>query len=128
MTMDSPVEVHPKVWGEEHWIANREFCGKKLILKRGYRCSVHYHKNKDETFFVVSGLVAMEVEGQLRFMRPGEKQDIHPGTRHRFIGLADSVIMEFSTRHEEDDSYRDEPSGRLSDNELSDLLLRANAE
>ena len=31
-----PTKVVPKAWGEEHWIVNREYCGKKMILKQGY--------------------------------------------------------------------------------------------
>jgi len=42
-----------KVWGSEDWIVNREYCGKVLNLNKGFRCSMHYHKNKDETFYVV---------------------------------------------------------------------------
>ena len=36
---DDEIEIHPKVWGEEHWIVNERYCGKKLVLRQGYRCS-----------------------------------------------------------------------------------------
>ena len=67
---DDDIEIHPKAWGEEHWIVNKEYCGKKLVLKAGHRCSVHYHKIKDEVFYVTSGLVLMEVGDCVRVLGP----------------------------------------------------------
>ena len=50
------IEIHPKGWGHEKWIVNEEkYCGKLLFFKAGKRCSWHYHKIKDETFYVQSG-------------------------------------------------------------------------
>jgi mannose-6-phosphate isomerase-like protein (cupin superfamily) len=118
---ENEIEIHPKAWGEEHWIVNKEYCGKKLVLRRGHRCSIHWHKIKDEVFYVISGLVLMEVGGSARVLRPGMKQYIRPGDKHRFTGLVDSEIMEFSTTHMEEDSYRDAPSGKVPDGEFSEL-------
>ena len=40
-----------KEWGSEVWMVNNElYCGKKLMLIKGKRVSLHKHKNKDETF------------------------------------------------------------------------------
>ena len=45
-----------KGWGYEDWIVNKEeYCGKLLFIKKGKKCSWHYHKNKDETFYIQSG-------------------------------------------------------------------------
>jgi mannose-6-phosphate isomerase-like protein (cupin superfamily) len=50
-----------KGWGYEYWIHNdKDYCGKELVLYRGKKCSVHYHKLKRETFYVVTG--SMDVE------------------------------------------------------------------
>lgn len=35
--------------------------GKILTLKKGFRCSLHTHKIKDETFYILDGEVLMEV-------------------------------------------------------------------
>lgn len=121
---EDEIEVHPKVWGEEHWIVNASYCGKKLVLRQGYRCSVHYHRLKDEVFYVLSGRVLMEVDGAPRALRPGMKQHIRPGEKHRFTGLEDSEIIEFSTHHVEEDSYRDEPSGCVPEAEFAALRER----
>jgi mannose-6-phosphate isomerase-like protein (cupin superfamily) len=112
-------ETHSKVWGSEEWIANTEkYCGKILNLKKGFRCSIHYHKNKDETFYILSGEVLMEVNENAKVMKKGETQRIAPGTKHRFTGLANSKIIEFSTHHEEEDSYRDTQSEKVDLNKI----------
>ena len=113
-------EIHrvPKVWGEEHWIVNREYCGKKLILRRGYRCSLHYHKNKDEVFYVISGRLLLQYGETARVLEVGDHQHIAPGVPHSFWGIADAEIIEFSTHHEDEDSYRVEPSGSFEEADL----------
>jgi quercetin dioxygenase-like cupin family protein len=102
-----------KVWGEEHWIVNGKYCGKKLVLNKGFKCSLHQHKNKDETFYVIKGKVIMEADDEERIMVPFDYIHIKPRCWHRFSGLEDSEIIEFSTHHEDSDSYRKEPSGRM---------------
>jgi quercetin dioxygenase-like cupin family protein len=106
-------KIVPKVWGSEEWIVNRDYCGKKLTLNKGFRCSMHYHKNKDETFYILSGKVLLEIGMQKNIMLPGDSMLIKPGQKHRFTGLENSEIMEFSTHHEDSDSYRDEVSGKV---------------
>jgi len=46
-------------------------------------------------------------------MLPFDAVRICPGTKHRFGGIEDSVIIESSTHHEDSDSYRDETSGPM---------------
>jgi mannose-6-phosphate isomerase-like protein (cupin superfamily) len=124
---EDEIEIHPKVWGEEHWIVNTSYCGKKLVLRKGYRCSVHHHRLKDEVFYVLSGCVLMEVDSAARVLLPGMKQHIRPGEKHRFTGLEESEIIEFSTHHVEEDSYRDEASGRVPEAEFAALRARYGA-
>jgi len=108
-----------KVWGKEIVIVNREYCGKILKLKKGYRSSWHYHKKKDETFYILSGKVLLEmIQGfgaakREHVMLPGGSIHIAPYIQHRFAGLEDSEIIEFSTHHEDGDSYRLTKSGRV---------------
>lgn len=117
------LEFHPKVWGSEHWIVNSAYCGKLLTIDHRYRCSIHYHKNKEETFFVIKGMVLMEIDGKKIFLDEGEKIDILPGTKHRFTGYdyLHNQIIEFSTHHEEEDSYRDVESGYVRDDEWEEI-------
>lgn len=108
--MNPDIKHVDKVWGSEEWIVNRDYCGKLLRLNKGYRCSMHHHQQKDETFYVLDGRVLMEYNGAQRIMQPGDTQLVEPGKKHRFTGLANSVIIEFSTHHEDEDSYRDPES------------------
>lgn len=116
---DFPIALYvPKIWGHEEWIVNNDkYCGKKLVLKKGYKCSLHYHKIKDETFYVLSGKILLELEyrevKKTRVMEAGEIASIAPLMVHRFSGLENSVIIEFSTYHMEEDSYRIESSGLI---------------
>lgn len=118
---DGETVFHPKVWGGEYWIVNKEYCGKKLMLNKQYRCSIHHHKVKDETFLVISGKVLMEIGDEKKVMYVGDKQYIPIGVKHRFTGLEDSEIVEFSTHHLENDSYRDVESGKVPDEEFAAL-------
>jgi len=107
-------EIHEKVWGGEEWIANTDkYCGKFLSLKKGKRCSLHYHKDKDETFYILNGRVLMEINNKDSVMKTGDIVHIAPMILHRFSGLENSVIIEFSTHHKESDSYRIEESGDI---------------
>ncbi|MEZ6009148.1 MAG: cupin domain-containing protein [Planctomycetota bacterium] len=119
-----PTKVVPKAWGEEHWIVNREYCGKKMILKQGYRCSMHFHREKDEVFYVVSGRILLELGDGGRVMGPGDHHHIPVGVEHRFWGIEDAEIMEFSTHHRDEDSYRvpGQESGAFEPAELAERL------
>ena len=111
---DQLVKIVLKVWGHEEWIVNNEkYCGKKLVFKKGYRCSMHYHKIKDETFYVISGKVLMELDGVKRVMTLGDSQRILPGQKHRVTAFEHSSLFEFSTFHMDEDSYREEVSGKV---------------
>ena len=117
-------EEHKKVWGSEEWLANTDkYCGKILVLKPGFICSYHYHKNKDETFYILKGLVYLQVEGKDVILKKGESIRITPGKKHQFASLSGvSKIIEISTHHEEEDSYRENESHALNLNELKEKL------
>lgn len=115
-------QVVDKVWGSETVIANRAFCGKVMRLKAGFRCSLHYHRAKDETFLVTKGVVYVEIgeagrAGQRgdrmtsRTLLDGDSIDVPPRTAHRFTGMTDAEFVEFSTHDDPGDSDRLEPSG-----------------
>ncbi|MCK5016835.1 MAG: cupin domain-containing protein [Candidatus Peribacteraceae bacterium] len=119
-------EEYPKMWGKEIWIANNEkYCSKILYLKQGFRCSYHYHKIKDETFYILKGTIHMIVDGEELMLYPGESIHIEPGVKHSFTGVFDSEILEVSTQHFEDDSYRENKSHKVPDQELIELTHMA---
>lgn len=107
-----------KVWGEEHIIENNDlYAGKFLHLKKGYQCSVHYHKIKDETFYVLAGVVCLEYGSETKMkrkkMKKGDIMRIYPEMLHRFTGVKNSILLEISTHDEGSDSYRLTESRKL---------------
>lgn len=55
------IKFVPKSWGYEKWIANSKlYCMKHLHVVRKRKSSVHFHKLKDETFYVNSGIVLLD--------------------------------------------------------------------
>ena len=108
------IEIHPKGWGYEKWIVNKdEYCGKLLHIIKGMKCSWHYHKLKDETFYLQEGKLLVRYSGEddrdnakELIMERGDKFHVYRGLRHQMFALEDSDLFEFSTQHFEDDSYR----------------------
>lgn len=101
------IRVVEKIWGEELWIVNNnKYCGKILIVNKGYQSSLHKHLKKDETLFLLVGQVLVEAGKRKKFMKFSDSIRILPNTLHRFSALEDSVIVEFSTPHTEIDIYR----------------------
>jgi mannose-6-phosphate isomerase-like protein (cupin superfamily) len=108
----------PKKWGHEIWIENNElYCGKELYVKKDCWSSdgkFHYHKKKDETFYVLDGVLRLEIIDENReiisyAITSGSKHRILPGTKHRFKAISDGCkFIEFSTTHSDEDSYRGE--------------------
>jgi mannose-6-phosphate isomerase-like protein (cupin superfamily) len=109
-----PVHIEPKGWGREIWIANNPlYCGKILEIRKGRRCSLHYHKLKTESFYLHKGRLKIRVKesvdsGHLDEFEilPGDCMDVSPGLVHQMEALEDSELFEFSTEHFETDSYR----------------------
>ncbi len=58
-----PVRVVPKGWGSEVWIVNGDlYCGKILKIRKGKRCSLHFHKLKTESFYLRAGRLRVRVK------------------------------------------------------------------
>ena len=103
-----------KGWGYEKWIVNKkEYCGKLLFFHQGKRCSWHYHKLKDEVFYLQSGELIVKFSHQddiekaeELILTPGDNFYVYPGLRHQMIALKPSELFEFSTEHFDSDSYR----------------------
>ena len=106
--------IHHKGWGFDNWIVNKPvYCGKLLYFREGKMCSWHYHKLKDETFYVGSGRIQLLYgesdninECKSVILKKGDSFHIYPGLRHRMIALEETDLYEFSTEHFEEDSYR----------------------
>ena len=110
----APISIHPKGWGYEKWIVNKEeYCGKLLHMIKGKKCSWHYHTLKDETFYLQEGKILLKYSDEDDIehakeviLNRGDKFHIYRGLRHQMFALEDSDLFEFSTQHFEHDSNR----------------------
>ena len=110
------INIHfvSKGWGFEKWIVNcDEYCGKLLYFVKGKKCSWHYHKIKDEVFYVQTGKIKVlfseqdDIEkAESAILEQGDNFHVYKGLRHQMIALQDTELFEFSTKHFDEDSYR----------------------
>ena len=55
------VKFVEKPWGYEKWIAvTDQYAMKEIFLKKGCRCSLQYHNEKEEHSYLLSGKVSVE--------------------------------------------------------------------
>ncbi|MDO8634247.1 MAG: hypothetical protein Q7K34_03055 [archaeon] len=103
-------DFRDKYWGSIETIVSRNYCGKKIVMKKGMQNSLEFHCNKFETYFVHSGNVKVGVrigraENKSISLRKGETFDIIPGLMHMKIAEEDCIVMEISTRDDDSDSH-----------------------
>jgi mannose-6-phosphate isomerase len=97
-----------KPWGYEIWFADTpRYAGKLLFIKEGERLSLQFHREKDETVYLQSGRLLLDLgpdEKNLHQveMFPGDAQRIEPGEVHRMAAIEDCVVFEVSTPHLDD--------------------------
>ncbi len=112
--MDNNIKFVPKGWGFEKWIVNgEEYCGKLLYIVKGKKCSWHYHKLKDEVFYIQSGKVLLRYShgdniemANVTILEKGDRFHVCRGMRHQMEALEDTELFEFSTQHFDSDSHR----------------------
>lgn len=104
---------HLKGWGEELWICNNEeYCLKLLQFNKDAKFSNHWHALKDETWYVLKGqleLTYLDLTNADKIMVILKENDVVTIKRfvpHQLRALADSTIIECSTRCFDSDSYR----------------------
>src|SRR6266576_140851 len=113
-----PIQVVSKQWGNEIWIANTEkYCLKFLNIYVGGCCSLHYHNEKDETFYVDEGTCYLKLEEETFVLSEGDSVRVKPGGLHKFWVPKEFSrgcrILEVSTHHDDADVIRLEHSKTL---------------
>ncbi|MGH9399556.1 MAG: cupin domain-containing protein [Thermoanaerobaculia bacterium] len=110
-----------KPWGYELVFAeNERYAGKILHLDAGHCLSLQYHERKDETLYVLSGQVRLEVEaeGVMNEVRleKGQAYRIRPGVRHRMSAEGPADLVEVSTPELDDVVRLEDRYGRAGTN------------
>jgi mannose-6-phosphate isomerase-like protein (cupin superfamily) len=97
-----------KPWGYELiWAHTDRYVGKILHIERGEALSLQYHREKDETLYVLSGTLELEVgdtEDALKVLQlqPGQSIHLPPGRRHRLTARQTCDVLEASTTELDD--------------------------
>lgn len=77
-----------KPWGhEEIWAKTEKYVGKILTIFPGHRLSLQYHNTKEETIYVLEGVLNVwhsEDEKDYTMLMPGDTFHVKPNQVHRF--------------------------------------------
>lgn len=96
-------KIIKKPWGSEEILSkNKKYVLKKLMMKKGRRCSLQYHRKKHETIYVLSGKLKILIGKNLKklnkkILKTNQILILEPNTYHRMEGLVDSIYLEAST-------------------------------
>lgn len=92
-----PKEMPGKTWGRELLFAHAgDYTGRVSWMRAGAGGPYQYHERKDETFYLLSGLLELRTEEGVIRVVPGMAFHIPPGAKHQVRALADAIIVEAS--------------------------------
>jgi mannose-6-phosphate isomerase len=97
-----------KPWGYELiWAKTKDYVGKILHIKKGHQLSLQYHRIKEETILVSTGVMKFVIEGDDGvvgevILNAGDAHHIAVGKKHRMIAVEECDVFEVSTPHLED--------------------------
>jgi mannose-6-phosphate isomerase len=108
-----------KPWGYELiWALTDQYCGKLLVVRAGQALSMQFHREKDESWYLLEGRAEIEMAGAgekspaREVVTPGAAFRITPGTVHRVRALEDTTILEVSTAQIDDVVRLEDAYGR----------------
>jgi len=102
-----------KGWGNETIFATNDlYCGKLLQFNEGAKFSMHYHLEKDETWYVLDGEFVVRwinttnaAEHENKLTR-GDTWHNPPGFPHQVMCIKQGTLIEVSTPDSVEDNYR----------------------
>ena len=102
-----------KGWGHEYIFAtNDKYCGKLLVFKKGAKFSMHFHAEKDETWYALSGKFKVKYINTLNakhneiILNEGDTWRNEPLEPHQVVCLEAGTLIEVSTPDSVEDNYR----------------------
>ena len=93
-----------KPWGYEILLGRKQgsYLLKLISLNKGCSTSVHYHEQKQETLYIVSGEITLDIDGTKLVLMAGNFITIAPNSVHRMTANEDALYIEGSSDHLED--------------------------
>ena len=108
-----------KPWGWELiWADTDLYVGKILFVRAGQSLSLQFHREKDESWYVLEGRAELQLgaAGQAVLTREvvgaGAAFRFRPGTVHRIRAVEDTTILEVSTPQLDDVVRLEDEYGR----------------
>ena len=108
-----------KPWGHELiWARAEGYAGKLLFVRAGKALSLQFHREKDESWYVLSGRAELQLgeAGQAvlvtEVVGSGAAFRFRPGTVHRVRAVEDTTILEVSTAQLDDVVRLEDEYGR----------------
>jgi mannose-6-phosphate isomerase len=108
-----------KPWGHELiWAKTDQYAGKLLFVRAGQALSLQFHREKDESWYILEGRAELELgeAGQAvlkaEIVGPGAAFRFRPGTVHRVRAVKDTTILEVSTPQLDDIVRLEDEYGR----------------
>ena len=95
----------PKVGATLITVVNRTYCKKIIIQIPGQRHPSHHHRKKEETFYVLWGVLEMNIDGRRRTLYPGDTVLVQQGVWHEFWTDTGVIFDELSTTDLAGDSF-----------------------
>jgi len=102
-----------KGWGHELiWCTTDKYCGKLLNFNEGAKFSMHFHAEKDETWYVLSGeflvrfIDTKTAEIREKSLVIGDTWHNPPLLPHQVICISKGSLIEVSTPDSVEDNYR----------------------
>lgn len=110
MRLEGTVE---KGWGSENiWVTNDHYCSKFMHFDKGSKFSMHFHKDKIETWYVLSGefevrwIETSNAQMQSKVLEIGDVWHNDPLVPHQLMCYKKGTILEVSTPDSVEDNYR----------------------
>ena len=86
-------------------IINNKYCKKIIIMLPGQTHPEQFHKNKEESFFILNGNVTLRLDKKNFNLKQGMLKTIKPTTKHQFYSKKGCIIEELSTKSKVNDSF-----------------------
>lgn len=112
-----------KGWGNELIFAtNDKYCGKLMKFNKGAAFSMHFHAEKDESWYVLDGRFEVwwietdTAAMKFQHLEKGDTWRNRPLLPHKLICLDEGTIIEVSTPDSVEDNYRVQPGDSQKSN------------
>lgn len=102
-----------KGWGSEDiWVTNDKYCSKFMHFNKDAKFSMHFHAQKEETWYVLSGTFTVTVidtktaKQTTYFLYTGDVWHNPTLVPHQLHCIEEGTIIEVSTPDSVEDNYR----------------------